>query len=92
VLQERGKETGPPGSPIPQMAGLSMGPPSPMRPAAPPRPSAMSKPHSQSSHPPRVPVEDDSDEDNVEEEDENDPFADRNAVVTPKVEREEPKW
>ena len=52
----------------------------------------MSKPPSQSIASPRAPVEDDSDEDEVEEEDENDPFADRNAVVTPKVEREEPKW
>lgn len=27
-----------------------------------------------------------------EEEDENDPFADRNAVETPMVEKSEPKW
>ena len=26
------------------------------------------------------------------DEDDNDPFADRNAVVTPKVERGEPRW
>lgn len=27
-----------------------------------------------------------------EDEDENDPFADRNAVITPRVERSEPSW
>lgn len=32
------------------------------------------------------------DEDDFEEEDENDPFADRNAVNTPKVEKREPVW
>jgi hypothetical protein len=34
----------------------------------------------------------DDEDDDYEDEDENDPFADRNAVVTPKVERGEPKW
>jgi LAS seventeen-binding protein 5 len=48
--------------------------------------------------PPRRPVvqppeqDEDEDEDDFEEEDENDPFADRNAVTTPKVERSEPVW
>jgi hypothetical protein len=34
----------------------------------------------------------DDEEDDYEDEDENDPFADRNAVTTPKVERGEPRW
>jgi len=42
--------------------------------------------------PVRPSAQDDSDEDDYDDEDENDPFADRNAVVTPKVERGEPTW
>jgi hypothetical protein len=48
------------------------------RPAQPPRPV-------------QQPVEEEE-EDDAEEEDENDPFADRNAVATPRVERSEPVW
>lgn len=52
----------------------------------------MSKPQSQLSPHGKAPANgDDSDEDGFEE-DENDPFADRNAVITPKVERAEPTW
>lgn len=81
--------------PVSGMAGLSIetaAPPKPPRPAAPPRPSAQ-KPTSFSS-PARRQAEpsDDEDEDDYEDEDENDPFADRNAVVTPRVERGEPQW
>lgn len=35
---------------------------------------------------------DDDSEPEDDDEDENDPFADRNAVVTPRVERNEPNW
>ncbi|KAH8904335.1 hypothetical protein BR93DRAFT_984868 [Coniochaeta sp. PMI_546] len=81
--------------PVSGMAGLSIetaAPPKPPRPAAPPRPSAQ-KPTS-FSPPARRQAEpsDDEDEDDYEDEDENDPFADRNAVVTPRVERGEPQW
>ncbi|RFU30195.1 hypothetical protein B7463_g6120, partial [Scytalidium lignicola] len=44
----------------------------------------------QPPRPSRAPVEEK--EDDIEEEDENDPFADRNAVKTPMVERSEPTW
>jgi len=49
---------------------------------------------SRPAQPPRSiqqPVQEDE-EDDLEEEDENDPFADRNAVATPHVERSEPVW
>ena len=63
-----------------QLAGLHItkSPTPEARPPPPPRPV-------------QPPPEDD-DEDDFEEEDENDPFADRNAVTTPKVERSEPRW
>lgn len=93
MMTEKGKSPTSPGSPTSGMAGLHIAspPPQPARPAAPPRPSAVSKPSSQLSVPGRAPAEyaDASDD---EDEDENDPFADRNAVVTPKVERNEPAW
>ena len=93
MITEKGKEPASPTSPVPQMVGLSISrsPPPPARPIAPPRPSATSKPASPLP-PARPPPQDDSDEDDFEDEDENDPFADRNAVVTPKVERGEPSW
>lgn len=87
--------------PSAEMAGLNItpaSPPPPTRPAAPPRPSAMSKPQSQLLPPhgkaPAATVDHDSEEDGDDDEveDENDPFADRNAVITPKVERSEPTW
>lgn len=65
-----------------QLAGLHISGKSPSpetRPPPPPRPV-------------RQPPEEEEDEDDFEEEDENDPFADRNAVTTPKVERSEPVW
>ncbi|KAI0169020.1 hypothetical protein GGR52DRAFT_553354 [Hypoxylon sp. FL1284] len=74
-----------PSSPVPDMAHLSISTSPPPRPVPPPRPSAASKP----AMTPRRPPQPESDE---EDEDENDPFADRNALVTPKVERGEPKW
>ncbi|KAJ4414067.1 hypothetical protein N0V82_008141 [Gnomoniopsis sp. IMI 355080] len=83
--------------PSSEMAGLNITPasppPPPARPAAPPRPSAMSKPQSHLSPPHgKTATEDDSEEEDEIDEDENDPFADRNAVITPKVERAEPTW
>ncbi|KAI1106580.1 hypothetical protein F4804DRAFT_300469 [Jackrogersella minutella] len=77
-----------PSSPVSDMAQLSLNPTSPPRPAPPPRPSAASKPVI-TLRPPPPP---DSDEEDYADEDENDPFADRNAVVTPKVESGEPRW
>lgn len=52
----------------------------------------MSKPQSQLSPPGKATAEDDSEVEDEVDEDENDPFADRNAVITPKVERSEPTW
>ncbi|TPX10265.1 uncharacterized protein E0L32_001462 [Thyridium curvatum] len=91
MITEKAKEGASPTNPVPEMGGLSMepNPPLPTRPAAPPRPMG-AKPTS--SRPPPRPQPDDSDADSYEDEDENDPFADRNAVVTPKVERGEPQW
>ncbi|KAI3335537.1 hypothetical protein F4824DRAFT_463802 [Ustulina deusta] len=80
-----------PSSPVADMAGLSLNPSISSRRSAPPRPSPPSKlpapprPLSPLSH--RGEVDEDS-----AEEDENDPFADRNAVETPMVERGEPRW
>ncbi|KAJ9151353.1 VHS domain-containing protein [Pleurostoma richardsiae] len=98
MATEKGKAaSGSPSSPTTEFATLSVRspspppPPAPPRPAAPPRPSATSKPVALPPAPRRT-VEDDSEEDDIDEEDENDPFADRNAVVTPKVERGEPRW
>lgn len=95
--------TSPSFPPTADMASLSITPssppPQPSRPnAPPPRPSAMSKPTAASPHlalpgsgKQKAVARSDS-EDDSEDEDENDPFADRNAVVTPKVERAEPTW
>ena len=68
-----------PTSPTKQLAGLhiSRSPEPEARPPQPPRP---------------IPPPEEDEEDDFVEEDENDPFADRNAVVTPKVERAEPSW
>ncbi|KAI0816197.1 hypothetical protein GGR55DRAFT_625878 [Xylaria sp. FL0064] len=80
-----------PSSPVADMAGLSLNPSLPSRRSAPPRPSASSKlpipPRARSPPSHRGESDDDS-----AEEDENDPFADRNAVETPMVERGEPRW
>lgn len=78
-----------PGIPVPEMAGLSLAPSPPPRPMPPPRPSATSKPLTSPRAPP-APVE--ADQDEYASEDEDDPFADRNALVTPRVEKDEPKW
>ncbi|KAJ8119806.1 hypothetical protein ONZ43_g3325 [Nemania bipapillata] len=80
-----------PSSPVSDMAALSLNQGvSPHR-AAPPRPSAQSKPPA----PPR-PVSPPSrryeTDDESADEDENDPFADRNAVETPMMEREDTRW
>lgn len=95
MATEKGKQSmspNSPSSPTSEMAGLSIQPSPPPRPTPPPRPSAMSKPSMVHRSPPRLqPVQDDDDV-SEEEADENDPFADRNAVVTPKVEKGEPKW
>lgn len=80
--------------PVSGMAGLSIdtAPPKPPRPAAPPRPLAQ-KPTT--FLPPArrqaEPLSDDEDDDYVDE-DENDPFADHNAIGTPRAEHGEPKW
>ncbi|CAN8098516.1 unnamed protein product [Discula destructiva] len=95
--------TSSPSFPDSEMASLSLTPasppPPPSRPAAPPRPSATSKPPSHHLSLPgkkAAPVSTASDggdsDQGEEDDDENDPFADRNAVVTPKVERAEPTW
>lgn len=95
VMTDKAKSpTSPSFPPSSDMAGLSITPasppPPPSRPAAPPRPSVMSKPQSHHLSLPGKKSTPASDEDS--EEDENDPFADRNAVATPKVERAEPTW
>jgi len=62
-----------------QLAGLKIGTPSPVpevRPVQPPRPS---------QPPPPADVDE-------EEDDEDNPFADSNAVVTPAYEKPEPRW
>ncbi|KAK1774465.1 hypothetical protein QBC45DRAFT_424941 [Copromyces sp. CBS 386.78] len=96
VKESGGSVPSSPRASVAGMAGLSItntpaSPPSmPPRPAPPPRPSAASKPSM--LKPPTRRVEPSSDEDSDVDEDENDPFADRNAVSTPKVESDEPKW
>lgn len=102
VAQLKGKEradslgSGGSGSPVsstpPDVAGLSI---SPRRQSPPPRPSPLTKrgappPPAKKPSPPPPPVqrEDDSEEDD----DDNDPFADRNAVQTPRVETGQPRW
>ncbi|KAI1419650.1 hypothetical protein F5Y12DRAFT_209006 [Xylaria sp. FL1777] len=80
-----------PSSPVADMAGLSLNPSIPSRRSAPPRPSPPSKPPA----PPRPlspPPHHGEIEDDSAEEDEDDPFADRNAVDTPMVEGGEPRW
>ncbi|KAI8955398.1 hypothetical protein F4801DRAFT_529171 [Xylaria longipes] len=80
-----------PSSPVADMAGLNLNSATSPRRSAPPRPSAQSKPLAPprpiSSPSRRYETDDDS-----AEEDENDPFADRNAVETPMVEGEAPRW
>lgn len=63
-----------------QLAGLTIGGKGKSPEQGPPQPPRPAQP----------PPEDDDDD--FEEEDENDPFADRNAVTTPKFERSEPSW
>ncbi|KAI1816529.1 hypothetical protein GGS20DRAFT_537308 [Poronia punctata] len=84
-------EAASPSSPIPDMANLSVNPNIPYRPAAPPRPSTQSKPLAPPRPASSLSSDGASDQDFAEE-DENDPFADRNAVETPMVEREQPRW
>ena len=52
----------------------------------------MSKPTPPRHLPPPQTADDDDDDDSYEDEDENDPFADRNAVTTPKIEKGNLKW
>ncbi|ETS78064.1 hypothetical protein PFICI_10126 [Pestalotiopsis fici W106-1] len=81
MATEKGKqamsptESANPGSPVPEMDNLSINPTLPPRPAAPPRPSAASK--SAFTPAPQAAVDA---EESEESEDENDPFADRNAL------------
>lgn len=44
------------------------------------------------AHAPPPPPPPPPQEEEEEEEDEDDPFADRNAVETPRIEKGEPKW
>ena len=76
VSSDHGKEAGT----TQQLASLAIGGKGKSSEQGPPKPPRSAQP------PP------DDDEDDFEEEDENDPFADRNAVTTPKVERSEPSW
>ncbi|KAJ4393812.1 hypothetical protein N0V93_003027 [Gnomoniopsis smithogilvyi] len=95
MMTDKSRSPTSPTFPSGEMAGLHItpaSPPPPARPAAPPRPSAMSKPQSQLSPHGKAPADDESEEEDEVDEDENDPFADRNAVITPKVERAEPTW
>lgn len=76
TMSDKGKEN----AATAQLAGLSIGTKNP----SPPRPPRQ---------PPRpVQPEPEEEEDDFEEEDENDPFADRNALTTPRVEKKEPVW
>ena len=77
-MSEKGKEN----EAVQKFAGMTLNTSTPSPTQAPSRPPKKA---------PAPPVQDD-DEDSFEEEDENDPFADRNAVQTPKVERGEPVW
>ncbi|RYP45075.1 hypothetical protein DL768_008547 [Monosporascus sp. mg162] len=95
MASEKGKQSMSPTSPasapspIPEIAKLSVKPSPPPRPMPPPRPSALSKP-TFTQLTPRSTQE--SEDDDSVEEDENDPFADRNALPTPHVEKGEPRW
>ncbi|KAL8418818.1 hypothetical protein RB594_002142 [Gaeumannomyces avenae] len=84
MLSEKSKEQSSPTSPAGQMAGLSLN----RSPPPPPRPSALSKPgaNPSSSRPAAQQPE------SEEEDDENDPFTDRNEVVTPGLEKTQPRW
>ncbi|KAK3332004.1 vhs domain-containing protein [Cercophora scortea] len=95
----KGKEPASPTSPRSSaagMAGLSLNtspPPQPPRPSPPPRPSAATKPTLSLNRVPKKPEpESDEESEEEEEEDEDDPFADRNAVGTPKLESSDSKW
>ncbi|KAH9907497.1 hypothetical protein F4778DRAFT_722192 [Xylariomycetidae sp. FL2044] len=77
-----------PSSPVADMANLNLRASPPPRAMPPPRPSEMSKPRMAQPPAPQAAHNDDLDSD----EDENDPFADSHAMVTPRVERGEPKW
>ncbi|GAW14242.1 hypothetical protein ANO14919_036410 [Xylariales sp. No.14919] len=80
-----------PSSPVADMAGLSLNPSISPRRSAPPRPFLQSK-ISASPQPHSPPSRRNESDDDSAEEDENDPFADRNAVDTPSGERGEPRW
>ncbi|KAF2966421.1 hypothetical protein GQX73_g7142 [Xylaria multiplex] len=80
-----------PSSPVADMAGLSLNASTSPRRSAPPRPSPSFK-MPVPSRPLSPPSRRSESEDDSVEEDENDPFADRNAVETPMGEREEPRW
>ncbi|KAI1078074.1 hypothetical protein F5B20DRAFT_549108 [Whalleya microplaca] len=78
-----------PSSPVSEMAGLSINPSPPPRPMPPPRPSASSKPTVSLRPAPEPPSDE---EDDYADEDENNPFADRNEVVTPKLDGAAHQW
>lgn len=93
MASEKGKQSVSPtnpASPIPEMDDLNINPSLPPRPKAPPRPSAASKPRVIPQPTPQMTQVDEDDE--SAEEDENDPFADRNALSTPQAEKTEPRW
>lgn len=77
MLQEKGKAVD---GAAAELAGLKLSPASAApAPVAPPRPAA-----------PPPPVVDNYD--SVEEEDDDNPFGDSNALESPALERDEPKW
>ena len=69
-----------------KMAGLSLGNAPPVMPPRPPTLTATSPDGGKGK------LREEPEDDYEDEEDENDPFADRNAVNTPRVEKDEPTW
>lgn len=91
VTAKKGNET-PPGSSSPtspqppDLGGLNLNAAA----AAPPRPPAATKPNA--PPPPKPPRPIQAEPESEPEEDENDPFGDKNVVETPAFERGEPRW
>lgn len=88
VATMKGKETSGPSSPTspqaPDLAGLSL------KSTPPPRPPAATKPNA--PPPPKPPRPVANEPESEPDDDENDPFGDKNVVDTPAFEREEPRW
>ncbi|EFQ36175.1 VHS domain-containing protein [Colletotrichum graminicola M1.001] len=95
MVSEKAKQSMSP--PPPDVSGLSIGQTPSSRPPPPPRPVPMSKPSPSvpapaPAKPPRPPVQRAQSDSEGGEEDDDDPFADRNALETPATERPEPRW